>query len=350
LKSLYVMGTAGSGKTAMCVGLALKLQESGFKVAYFKPVAVMPHASGKPDEDIVLMRDLLSMDISPEEMVVLTSGPFYLSRYERSETYLSAVKKAFEAATKDADVALIGGAPWPHSLSSLGMDSISLARELGARALIVNKVDNDYSLDNIIMYNELARARGVEVLGNVLNNVPRALLDKSKGVYKPCLEDRGYEVLGIVPKRIEVAAPTVQEFCDVLGGEVLTGEDRMDLLVEDVLVGAMTMDSALSYLRRTTNKAIITGGDRADLALAALETSTSVLILTGGLYPTVNVITRATEKGVPVILVHYDTFTTIEKLHEVSRKIKPGDEKSIAMVKENVEKYCRWEDILSRLC
>ena len=38
-----------------------------------------------------------------------------------------------------------------------------------------------------------------------------------------------------------------------------------------MLVGAMSVESALSYFRRKPNKAVITGGDRADIQLAALE-------------------------------------------------------------------------------
>jgi BioD-like phosphotransacetylase family protein len=111
----------------------------------------------------------------------------------------------------------------------------------------------------------------------------------------------------------------------------------------------MTMDSALKYMRRSANKAVIMGGDRADMALAALETSTSALILTGGLYPDVKVISCATGKGVPVILVHSDTYTTIEIISEVSRRIRPGDSRGIAITVENIEKHCDWQKLMNLL-
>lgn len=56
-------------------------------------------------------------------------------------------------------------------------------------------------------------------------------------------------------------------------------------MVEDIVIGTMAIESALGYLRRTANKAVIIGGDRLEAALYALETSTAALILTGGLYP-----------------------------------------------------------------
>ncbi|MBC7106242.1 MAG: hypothetical protein H5T97_09900, partial [Firmicutes bacterium] len=102
----------------------------------------------------------------------------------------------------------------------------------------------------------------------------------------------------------------------------------------------MTIESALGYFRRAANKAVVTGGDRAEIALAALETSTSVLILTGGLYPDVRVVARAEERGVPVILVYYDTFTTVEKMGTVARHLRPEDRNAIAIARENVARYC----------
>jgi BioD-like phosphotransacetylase family protein len=79
-----------------------------------------------------------------------------------------------------------------------------------------------------------------------------------------------------------------------------------------MLVGAMSVESALSYFRRQPNKAVITGGDRADIQLAALDTSTRCLILTGNLYPSPVVLNRADELGIPVLLADMDTLSAID--------------------------------------
>jgi len=70
----------------------------------------------------------------------------------------------------------------------------------------------------------------------------------------------------------------------------------------------------MNSLRTKPGKAVITGGDRADIQLAALETSTKCLILTGGLYTNDVVLGRAVSKGVPVVSVSRDTFSTIEAI------------------------------------
>ena len=120
----------------------------------------------------------------------------------------------------------------------------------------------------------------------------------------------------------------------------------MNRLVEEVVIGTMTIESALGYLRRAPNKALITGGDRSDMALTALETSTSVIIFTGGLYPDVRVLAQAEEKGVPVILVHEDTYTTVENLHSVYRSIHPDNTAAIKIVRDLIDKHVDCRPIL----
>jgi BioD-like phosphotransacetylase family protein len=209
----------------------------------------------------------------------------------------------------------------------------------------VARIDDDYALDRLLLVNSFIRDSGLDLVGTVLNNIPKQLLDKVKGVCAPLMEERGFRVLGSIPARTELTAPTVQELWDILGGELLVGHEELSRPVEDVVIGAMTQESALSYFRRSVNKAVITGGDRSDVALAALATSTSVLILTGGLYPDVKVLACASEKGVPVLLVPGDTYATIERLHLVARKFKANDVQGITAAKESLERYCDYQTI-----
>lgn len=346
MKSLFIMGMAGSGKTAVAIGLALKFRQEGYKVSYFKPVG--SSETGARDSDALLMRELLAMEAPAETIVPCVAGPSYLSRNKKKDR-MNAVLSAYQEVSKGADIVLVDGATFPYAMAADSMDSVSLAKELKAVALSIIRVKNDFSLDLAIFFNRYLADRGVPCAGNLFSHIQRPLLAKIEGVYRPVLDQMGYRTLGIIPARPEIASPTVAEYYEALGGEILTGEDRMDLLVEEVMVGAMTMESALQYLRRTANKALVLGGDRADLALAALETNTSALILTGGLYPDVKVVARATEKGVPVILVHYDTYSAIERLSEVSRHIKPGDTRGIQVALENIEQHCHWQGILGML-
>lgn len=348
MKSLFIMGTPNSGKTAVSVGLALKFQQLGYRVAYFKPVSSSTGATRNADEDGVLMKSVLKMDQPLEDIAPFTAGPSYLSGSQKCLS-LEAIMSSYRRVSEGNDIVIVGGAAFPHIMGCAGLDSMTLAREFKSTAIFLIQIQNDFSIDNAIFVCNYLECRGIPIAGNIFNNVPRLLLAKTEGIYQRLTEERGYRSLGIIPHRPEIASPTVKEYVEMLGGEILSGEEHLDRLVEDVLVGAMTIESALGYLRRAPNKAVITGGDRADIALAALETSTSALILTGGLYPDVKVIARAGERGVPVLLVHYDTYTTLERCADISRRIRPEDRRCIEMALENVEKYVNWEAIIKSL-
>lgn len=348
MKNLYVIGYPGSGKTMVALGLALKFQQEGKKVAYFKPVGAPLREKVQEDEDAVLMKEILKMDNPISDIVPFRAGQTYLSN-SRDREWAEAIINTYQRVSQGADVVLIDGALFPYIYNSWGLDDVTLALRADAKVLVTATVENDFTVDQTLFLNEYLHSREVPVVGNLFNNIPWPLLAKAKGVYSPILDNRGFKTLGVIPRRTEISSPTVEEFHNELGGEVLACPGCMNLLVEDIMVGAMTLDGALRYLRRTTDKAVIMGGDRADLALAALETSTSVLILTGGLYPDVKVLARAEEKGVPVILVHYDTYTTIEKLSRVTRHITPQDKAGIRIVLENIEEYCNWQAILEDL-
>lgn len=348
MKNLYVIGYPGSGKTMVALGLALKFRQEGKKVAYFKPVGAPLRANRQEEEDAVLMKEILKMDSPISDIVPCRAGQSYLSGGKKKES-VEAILSSYGKVARGADIVIIDGAVKPYIYKSWGLCDVTLALRLGARALVTVRIENDFSVDQALFLNEHLQARNVPVVGNLFNNIPWPMVAKTKGIFSPILEERGYKTLGVIPRRPEIASPTVEEFHNELGGEILAGHDRMNLLVEDIMVGAMTLDGAIRYLRRSADKAVVLGGDRADLALAALETSTSVLILTGGLYPDVKVLARAEEKGVPVILVHYDTYATIEKLSRVSRHITPQDDAGIRITLENIEEYCDWEAVLSSL-
>ncbi|MGO0123037.1 phosphotransacetylase family protein [Desulfothermobacter acidiphilus] len=344
---LYFVGAAGSGKTAVALGLALHLRERGTVVRYFKPVGNPPGAVGGGDRDAALMQTVLGLPFSPEELAPLSLGNYYLSTYRDRAACRQQVLAAYSKVASGASALLVDGAAHPWAMASMGLDAFALAREWGATLVCLLRPLNDRSLDEILFLGRCGREMGVKLAGVIFNNVPRMLLAKAEGLYREILAEQGLKTLGVIPHQTELSAPTVAEFYELLGGEILTGEGRMGNVVEDVLVGAMTLESALAYFRRSANKAVITGGDRTEIALAALETDVSVLILTGGIYPDMRVIVRASEKGVPVILVHYDTYTVISRLAEATRVIRPGDERAISLAREVVAAHCDLDQLIS---
>jgi len=342
------MNTPGCDKMAVTLGLALKFRDEGLRVGFFKPVG-RPAPHGQADREAALMRVILGSETAPEAIVPFMAGPTYLSGHYTVSQLRDRIVGSYQEVARGSDVVLISCPAAPYVGGGLGLDAATLFSLFDAVAVMVARVENDYSVDEAVFYNDYLAGRKIPVAGIIFNNVPWALLAKTQGVYLPLLEERNVRGLGALPARTVLTAPTVEEIHEVLDGEILAGEHNLHLPVEDVLVGAMTIESALSYLRRSPNKAVVTGGDRADMALAALETSTSALIMTGALYPDVKVIARAEEKGIPVLLVHEDTYTAVEKLNDIVHHIRPADHEAIAAARDNITAFCRWQDILSCL-
>src|SRR4030042_935509 len=160
--------------------------------------------------------------------------------------------------------------------------------------------------------------------GILINRVPDDAMDFVSNIAVPFLEKKDVKVFGILPEVRGLSALTVGELIKLLEAEVLTKYQRAEALVENLTVGAMTAEAALSRFRRSSNKAVITGGDRTDIQLAALETSTTCLILTGNLRPSPLVIKQAEEFGIAVLLVRNNTMETIEQIEKFFGKTRLG--------------------------
>jgi BioD-like phosphotransacetylase family protein len=353
--SLFVCSIEGfCGKSMFCLGLALTLRDYGLKVGYFKPLGweMVRDAEGRTeDEDAQLMREILDLKIPLKVIAPIILGTRFLEESAKIDPTMSEkrVRQAYAKAAEGRDVMIVEG---PHALgvgTSIGVDCMSLAKTWESRIVLVSTMADDTAVDRIILVKRFMDTVHRGFLGAVLNCVPKTSIERVKGFASPMLRKHGIDVLGVIPDLAALRAPTVGEICKNIACTVLTGKDQMDLLVEDLLVGAMTPESALSYFRKSLRKAVITGGDRADVQLAALQTDTSALILTGNIYPDVRILARAEQVGVPVILVPYDTYTTVREIANLSGRIKPGETKKIELAKNLVNEYVDWRSIANAL-
>ncbi|MFP3952110.1 MAG: phosphotransacetylase family protein [Candidatus Bathyarchaeia archaeon] len=348
---IFVSGTAFSGKTALCLGMFGKFQEMSLKVGYFKPVGqVQKVVEGKPcDPDVVLMKEIMGLEDEIDVLCPVVLDRRYLDDVPRDCNKMKEkINNSYEALTDDKDVLLIESAPRPEFLSCCGLDVGNLAKQFNAKILFSVRGNDDSVAEKSLLYKEFITNRGGKMLGVILNFVPYQQLERMKGIISPLLEKYNLNVLGIIPDERELTLPTVEDVRNVLDAEVLAGEDKLDDLVDNYLVGAMTPESALSWLRRSVGKAFITGGDRTDLILTALEANPSAIILTGNIYPSVRVLMTAQEKDIPVLLVSDDTYSTVSKLDLLDGRIVPSptSTKKIQLTQKVIGEYVDWKKIL----
>jgi BioD-like phosphotransacetylase family protein len=238
---------------------------------------------------------------------------------------------------KNKDIVIIGGAADLFEGASINIDAIELIKEMDAYIMMVELWRGDSTMDALIGAYKLFGLFGNRFIGGVINKVPQNAAAHIREKMRPFLEKNGIAIFGVFPKDSLLESIAIRQLVEILNGRVLCCEDRLDDFVENFSIGAMDVDSALSYFSRIPNKAVITGAHRSDIQLAAMETSTKCIILTGGLYTNDVVIGKAQSKGIPIISVAEDTFTAIDRIEATMGKARIREKGKIARAKELIE-------------
>lgn len=314
--AIYVTSTQTfSGKSALCVGLLRRFQRDGYRVGYMKPVSTMARLVGGRviDEDAHFVKYTLGLADTPETMapVLLNEqNVMAILAGQLQNDFSVRVKSAYEtiAAGKDL-VVLEGGANlregWIVNLPPARVVDMVSGREV----TVVPYQDPQQVVDDLLA----ARLRlGDSLIGVVINRVPPDQLNFVLTEICPFVERQGIAVLACLPREQALLSASVAELVEGLNAEVLCAHYALNCLVENLMVGAMDVDQALTYFRQTPNKAVITSGDRTDILLSALETSTCCLILTGNQSPSPMILERAEAAEVPVLVTAQDTLATVE--------------------------------------
>ncbi|NOQ38909.1 MAG: AAA family ATPase [Anaerolineales bacterium] len=345
MKSLYITSVEKySGKTALCLALGKLYQERGLNVGYLKPFSLRPWRIGDKiaDEDAAFVIDILGMNAKPWEMspVVVTAEILhdYLTGKEKVD-FMPRVLEAVKFLEGRKDLLLLEGGGSLREGYVMNLSTPDVAKELGSEILVVVKYCEDACLLDDVLTAKFRLPNSLS--GVVINRVPEHAMDFVNNIAVPFLEKEGVPILGVLPNDRELAALSVGEIIEVLDAEVLTSCRNEESLVEALMVGAMTEDSAIRRFRKQQNKAVITGGDRTDIQLAAMETSTTCLILTGNLTPNNLIIKQAENMSVPILLVPGNTMETVEALDRIFGKTrlrqKEKLDKFIGYVKENFD-------------
>jgi hypothetical protein len=322
-----------SGKTAVCLALGRRFKREGYEVGYFKPLSTQPWepVPGRAaDEDADFVRRTLDLPESTEDLIGVLLTPS-LAREMRcgcaERDLMSEMREAYEK-IKEKDIILVEGGGSLREGVSLGLDPKSVTEMLDLQALAIIRYHNRVNQgdDCITAYRRLYD----QLLGTMINAVPKREQKLSEKICTPCLEKQGIRVLGTIPFQEELQAISVDELAEVLNAEFLALPEKRDVLIERLIVGAMGVDQALPRIRRVSGaKALITGGDRSDMQLVGLEAATRCLILTGNLRPMPEVLRRAEEIGVPVLLVRQNTLETVEAIEAVFGKTRLGQESKL---------------------
>jgi BioD-like phosphotransacetylase family protein len=299
LKALLIVSLSErAGKTMLCVGLGRYWQNSGRKVGYFKPAFSVEGKTASEEKSVALVRQVMGLTETSELI-----NPLLTNRHDQLQT-------AFTAVSQGKDIMIIEG-----SLDQ----AEALAAASGAGVLVVH----DYALDlesALPEYTKLSR----KLVGVVLNKVPAKKLGVVTKQAEQYLAKAGLKLLGAVPENRILAALSVGDLAEVLGGKILNNSEKATDLIENYMLGSSTFDRGAAYYQRKNNKAVLVWGERpgyrkaalASLPQVALLTSTRCVVISDAALPLPAIQQKAEEKGVPLISVPGKLAEVINRLEK----------------------------------
>ncbi|MCL2786664.1 MAG: AAA family ATPase [Methanomassiliicoccaceae archaeon] len=320
MKNIYLasVGTR-SGKSVLSLGLAMNYPG---KVGFYKPFreSLLKVDDEMMDQDAILMAEVLGLEEGKK------LSPFIYDVFEPVK--MSDIMERYNELCKDKEFMIIEGSREPANGYSHGIAHIDIAKAMNAPMVVVCTTTSQ-SIDTVAVISDLCAQKGVEMRGVIINKA-------TNSPERRFLQDRGVKVLGEIPMMPELRTFRVSEISEKMDAKVIAGAKGMNNPVETMLVGAMSIQSAIRYLRRAKRKALITGGDRTEILLGALSTDTSCIIVTGGIKPSQTVLSRADEIGVPVLMTNSDTLEVTDIVEHLIARVDPKDKKKIDMIKDNV--------------
>jgi BioD-like phosphotransacetylase family protein len=313
-----------AGKTAIIGALGQRLRASGRRLGYLKAVHVNTTAveeANVVDADARFLQTALDLRESFDQLAPVTITYSHLLQILKgtSEDLVAKLRFRQSELARDNDIVFIESGSYLTEGASAGVSVPQVAAVLNVPTVLVARFNDLMLADDIL---GAAAAIGRNCVGVLINMVPPGRMDFIQQMLRPFLERQGLPVLGVLPEQRELVGMTVQEIADYLEGRIITNEDRAGDLVENMMIGAMSIDSGVSYYSRKDNKVVIVAANRPDLTFPALETSTRAVVLTGGLAPHPALVARSEEVGIPLILVGPETFPVVERMEQIFGRTK----------------------------
>mgnify|MGYP001165468205 FL=1 len=345
-----------SGKSALVLGLARNLIASNHLVRFGKPLATSLelNVSDKGDIQDMIDDDVRfvgeTLQLSAENLIPSIQFLAASTATKRIQENISdpGIKlNEFKKSLNSGEVInILEAAGSLHEGLLYGLSLSQLAKGLNAKVLLAHFWQDSRSVEALL---EAKNQLGDHLCGVVLNAVNPDQLKDIKDNIVPSLKSLGLDVFGVMPRSPLLRSVTVEELVRRLDARVICCSDRLELMVETLSIGAMSVNSAMEFFRKRRNMAVVTGADRTDIQLAALEASTQCLILTGAGEPLPQLINRSEELDVPLLKVDRDTLSTVEVIEQAFGHVRLHETVKATYAFRLVQEHCDLDRIFKTL-
>ncbi len=339
MRRLVIASTReNAGKTSLIVGLG---RASGKPFGYLKPFGdrLLYRKKRLWDYDSALVGQIFELAMDPREMSIGFDHSKLRFMYDEETTNKKLTELVTNAESGKEAVLIESGGDLTHGVA-VNLDAVSLARAMDASLLVMMSGADQTVLDDIAFVQRHVNLEGIDFAGIVVNKLHDT--EDFRNTYEAELAAQGVNILGLVPNDPELNYPSVGFLAESLFAKIITGADALGGVVENVFVGAMSADAARRQpMFKKGRRLVITSGDRDDMILLALEGDTVGLVLTNGIAPHSSIISKATERGVPMLLTADDTFKVAKAVDDASYLLRHDETDKVdrltELIRENVD-------------
>ena len=328
-----------AGKTSLIIGLGKAL---GGEIGYIKPLGerlmrLIYHRKKLWDYDAVLVTNIFHMDDNPENLSIGFRHARLNARFDES-TAREKICDLIGNVGKGKDIFFIEAGHDITYGNSVHLDAFSLAQYADANLIVVVSGDEYQILDDISFLKRWGYTENIRFQGIIINKVTN--IEEFVEIHLPRIKELGIKVLGILPYSAELPLFTVRYLADRLFAKIITAESRLSQPVRAIIIGAMSASSALKHpLFQEEHKVVITGGDRSDMIGVTLDSKASAIILTNNIMPSANLIAKAANLEIPLLLVSADTYSVVKQIDSLEPLLTNDDTNKITLIEQLIKAH-----------
>ena len=317
MKKVFISSTgvrSGQSLAAWCLGEIFHSQ--GLRVGFFKPFVTRPVSLNGTiiDKDALLMKEYFDLTENLDLLCPVIPEEVPGDEVAREEQLIR-IEECYEKVQKEKDALIIMGSEKIfYEPDSPYLPDGVLVNKFNAPVLLVDKFQNE----NMSMYSVLAIDSFLKdkVKFVFVNQIPSESMENAYNKLVPFFQKRGAPIIFLVPHDRILTSLTVRNIVDIIHGEVLTCENRLENLVESTSISSSHLKGSLHLFRRIYNKIILLGLEANTLNAPLAASQVTGILLTGGRRPAPIIVNTCSDLGIPLVVSPFDTFVTMEKIQK----------------------------------
>ena len=334
-----------AGKTSLIAGIAKALGDK-FEVGYLKPLGdrLLYRKKQLWDHDSAVIAHHFGLTTPPELMNLGFDHAKLRYMYNRAGIS-EKLRAGADQVGAGKDLLLVESGKDVTYGISVNLDAVFVAEQIGGKLVIILSGNEDSMMDDLVFAKRYFDSTGVDFGGVVLNKLHDAAGFESS--YRSLIEEMGVNVLGIIPHQPALTTFSLDYLAERLFAKVLAGEERLKTHVQNIFVGAMSVDAALRNPALTQeNNLMITSGDRTDMILAALEGNTVGIVLTNNILPPSNIVAKAAKHNIVLLQVTKDTYEIAKQIDELQPLLTVADTARVELLGNLVQTHVNLDSVI----